>query len=118
MIAAQELIEEEPDTAPGSAPAPAMGDSHVTLTGPHVDRMQIVRLERRLLAAASRGSDPNVCVDFSNVTYFPTTGLGVLTRVQRLLRDRGGRLRIVGLDDNLRRMFAVTRLDSLFEFSE
>ena len=53
-------------------------------------------------------------VDFSNSPYIDSSGLGALVSLSRRLRDAGGDLRLVGLNDDLRSLFELTRLDQLF----
>lgn len=55
-----------------------------------------------------------VVVDFTGSPYIDSSGLGALVSLSRRLRDAGGDLRLVGLNDDLRSLFELTRLDQLF----
>ncbi len=55
-----------------------------------------------------------VVVDFTDASYIDSSGLGALVSLSRRLRDAGGDLRLVGLSDELRTLFELTRLDALF----
>lgn len=55
-----------------------------------------------------------VIVDFSASGYIDSSGLGALVSLSRRLRDSGGDLRLVGLNEDLRTLFELTRLDALF----
>ena len=55
-----------------------------------------------------------VVVDFTTSGYIDSSGLGALVSLSRRLRDAGGDLRLVGLNDDLRTLFELTRLDALF----
>ena len=55
-----------------------------------------------------------VVVDFSNSAYIDSSGLGALVSLGKRLRDAGGDLRLAGLNEDLRTLFELTRLDSLF----
>ncbi len=55
-----------------------------------------------------------VIVDFTRAGYIDSSGLGVLVSFSRRLRDSGGDLRLVGLSEDLRSLFELTRLDTLF----
>lgn len=55
-----------------------------------------------------------VVVDFADASYIDSSGLGALVSLSRRLRDAGGDLRLVGLSDELRTLFELTRLDALF----
>ncbi|AMW06733.1 hypothetical protein GEMMAAP_09790 [Gemmatimonas phototrophica] len=55
-----------------------------------------------------------VVVDFTTSGYIDSSGLGALVSLSRRLRDAGGDLRLVGLNEDLRTLFELTRLDALF----
>jgi anti-sigma B factor antagonist len=55
-----------------------------------------------------------VLVDFANAGYIDSSGLGALVSLSRRLREVGGDLRLIGLNDDLRALFELTRLDALF----
>lgn len=55
-----------------------------------------------------------VIADFTQSPYIDSSGLGALVSLSRRLRDVGGDLRLVGLNDDLRGLFELTRLDQLF----
>jgi len=55
-----------------------------------------------------------VVADFSTAGYIDSSGLGALVSLSRRLRETGGDLRLVGLNDDLRSLFELTRLDALF----
>lgn len=55
-----------------------------------------------------------VLVDFTNATYIDSSGLGALVSLGKRVRDMGGDLRLVGLNDDMRSLFELTRLDALF----
>ena len=55
-----------------------------------------------------------VVVDFTNSGYIDSSGLGALVSLSRRLRESGGDLRLVGLNEDLRTLFELTRLDALF----
>jgi anti-sigma B factor antagonist len=55
-----------------------------------------------------------VVVDFTTSGYIDSSGLGALVSLSRRLRESGGDLRLVGLNEDLRTLFELTRLDALF----
>lgn len=57
-------------------------------------------------------------VDFTAARYIDSAGLGELVSVARTVREKGGELRICGLGEDLRTLFELTRLDSLFEIAD
>jgi anti-anti-sigma factor len=54
-------------------------------------------------------------LDLSHVTFIDSTGLGVLISLMRHLKENGGELRLVALQDEVRAIFEITRLFRVFE---
>ena len=58
----------------------------------------------------------HVILDFAEVTYCDSSGLAALVSGLKTAREQGGSLKLVGLSEEAKRMFELTRLASLFEF--
>lgn len=56
----------------------------------------------------------SIVVDFSKSAYIDSSGLGALVSLGKRIREGGGDLRLAGLNDDLRTLFELTRLDALF----
>jgi anti-sigma B factor antagonist len=56
-----------------------------------------------------------VLIDFSSTGYIDSSGLGALVSLSKRIREQGGALRLAGLNDDLRTLFELTRLDTLFQ---
>lgn len=52
--------------------------------------------------------------DFADVNHLDGAGLGLLVSLSRLAREHATELRLVHLNDDLRMLFTLTKLDSLF----
>ncbi len=74
-------------------------------------------LKQKIMDAVEAG-DRKVLVDFSNTGYIDSSGLGVLVSLAKKLREMGGELRLAGLNPDLRTLFELTKLDTLFEITE
>lgn len=55
-----------------------------------------------------------VLVDLNEAAYVDSSGLGALVSLNRRLHDGGGELRLIGLNEDLKSLFELTRLDTLF----
>ena len=55
-----------------------------------------------------------IVVDFANTAYIDSSGLGALVSLGKRIRESGGELRLAALNDDLRTLFELTRLDTLF----
>jgi anti-sigma B factor antagonist len=56
-------------------------------------------------------------IDFSNTGYIDSSGLGVLVSLSKKIREQGGELRLASLNDDLRTLFELTKLDTLFHIA-
>lgn len=54
-------------------------------------------------------------VDFQELKYISSGGLGLLFAVQRRLADRGHGLKLINLSPHLREIFAIAEFDRIFE---
>lgn len=52
--------------------------------------------------------------DFARAAYIDGAGLGVLVSISRLAREHAAEVRLAGLNDDLRMLFTLTKLDTLF----
>jgi anti-sigma B factor antagonist len=59
----------------------------------------------------------DVVVDFGNVDFIDSAGIGTLISLSKIMRDSGGNLRLRNLGDNIRRVLAMARLDTFFAVS-
>ena len=63
------------------------------------------------------GGDRKFVIDFSNTGYIDSSGLGVLVSLSKKIREQGGELRLSSLNEDLRTLFELTKLDTLFRIA-
>ena len=73
--------------------------------------------KQKILDALEAG-ERRFLVDFTNTGYIDSSGLGVLVSLSKKIRDEGGELRLAGLNEDLRTLFELTKLDTLFAISD
>ncbi len=73
---------------------------------------------KELIQGALAAGDRRFVLDFSHTGYIDSSGLGALVTVARQVRELGGELRLAGLNDDLRSLFELTKLDSLFSIAD
>ncbi|MGH7476522.1 MAG: STAS domain-containing protein [Longimicrobiales bacterium] len=56
-------------------------------------------------------------IDFENTGYIDSSGLGVLVSLSKKIREQGGDLRLANLNEDLRTLFELTKLDTLFHIA-
>ena len=54
-------------------------------------------------------------IDFSDLIYISSSGLGLLLQTQKRLEASGQGLTLTGMSDHVRELFAITRFDTIFE---
>src|ERR687889_1755532 len=71
-----------------------------------------------LIQAALEKGERRLLIDFSRTGYIDSSGLGALVSISKRVRESGGELRLSGLNDDLRSLFELTKLDTLFAITE
>ena len=81
-----------------------------------------IRDEREILKALEslgRYIESRTCLkvllDLANIEYLSSAGLGHLVGLLKKCRTRGGNLKLSGLNEAIRELFEVMRLDKIFE---
>ena len=105
-------------------------DNPVTIEktgGAIVARPQVKMLDQNALRALDLAVDqasesepraPLVILDLSRVAILPSLALGVLMRIASTCARRQQRLKFVGVQPQIRKVFALTRLDEVFQFAD
>lgn len=73
-------------------------------------------LKQKVLDEIERG-ERKFLVDFSQTGYIDSSGLGVLVSLSKKIREAGGELRLANLNDDLKTLFELTKLDTLFHIA-
>jgi anti-sigma B factor antagonist len=74
-------------------------------------------LKTRVLQELEAGAR-KFLVDFSSTAYIDSSGLGVLVSLSKKIREHGGEFRLSSLNPDLRTLFELTKLDSLFRIHD
>ncbi len=72
-------------------------------------------LKQLMLDELARG-ERQFRVDFARTRYIDSSGLGVLVAMAKKVQQERGTLRLHNLDEDLRTLFELTKLDTLFQF--
>ena len=82
-----------------------------------VDGQLTVGNRQELKATVQAGLDAGArkfLLDCSPTGYIDSSGLGALVTIAKRVREAGGQIRLAGLNDDLRSLFGLTKLDTLF----
>jgi len=106
-----------------------MGGGHMSVHSRREGETVIVSVEGQLIAgnrqqlrdAVLSGIDSggrSVIIDFAETGYIDSAGLGALVSLSKRVREAAGSLRLTNLNEDLRTLFELTRLDTLFAFED
>ena len=92
------------------------GVAVMSVTG-SVDLTTAPELRERLLALIAEG---HTCIvaDLSQTDFLDSTGLGALVGALKRLRSKDGEIRLVCAEGQVRKVFAITRLDQVFSMHQ
>jgi len=74
-------------------------------------------LKQKVLDEIERG-ERKFLVDFNQTGYIDSSGLGVLVSLSKKIREHGGELRLTNLNEDLKTLFELTKLDTLFQIAD
>jgi len=73
---------------------------------------------KQLVLDSLEAGDRKFLIDFTKTGYIDSSGLGVLVSLSKKIRDEGGDLRLAGLNEDLKTLFELTKLDTLFAITD
>jgi len=86
------------------------------------DESEVIHLKGMFVAGKSQvaeellnGISENTTLDFKELKYISSSGLGILIKVQRRLDATGDKIKIINSSDHIRELFTVTRFDLIFD---
>lgn len=74
-------------------------------------------LKQRVLDELEKG-ERRFLIDFAQTGYIDSSGLGVLVSLSKKIREQGGELRLANLNEDLKTLFELTKLDTLFQIAD
>jgi len=82
-----------------------------------LDMTEVERINQVLTDMVDNQNRTRLVLDFHNVTSLASSMLGVLLTIKSKLDAVGGRMVLCALDRDIRRLFDMTSIDKLFEFT-
>jgi len=80
-----------------------------------LDAMIIERMSSSLKELVDGQEGGRFIFDFSLVTYMSSSALGMLIGIQRRVAQKGARLKLTGIQDEIMEVFRITQLDTVFD---
>lgn len=73
---------------------------------------------KQLVSDALDQGERKFVLDFEKTAYIDSSGLGALVSINKKVREAGGELRLSALNEDLRSLFELTKLDTLFVIAD
>ncbi len=73
---------------------------------------------KQLIHEGLEAGERKFVIDCTHTGYIDSSGLGALVTISKKVRESGGDMRLAGLNDDLRSLFELTKLDTLFQISD
>lgn len=74
-------------------------------------------LKQKVTEALESG-ERKFLIDFSAAGYIDSSGLGVLVSLSKKIQELNGEFKLAGLNEDLKTLFELTKLDTLFSISD
>lgn len=91
------------------------GEMKVYISG-EVDIYTSRMLKEKLGSLAENGQS-DLTLECSELNYIDSAGLGILVGILKKIKQQGREIHIVGLKDNIKKLFTITGLDKLFSIA-
>jgi len=75
----------------------------------------IQQIGDEIIAIIEQAAVPKVLVNFEAVEHLSSAALGMLITINNKVRQRGGQLRLCGINDQIYEIFTMTKLNKLFQ---
>jgi anti-sigma B factor antagonist len=100
-------------------------DASPPASKPHRDRPNVLPLKGEIdlhvspivtasLTAMIEKNPERLVIDLSDVTYIDSAGLAALIQAMQKVEDYGGKFLLAGLQETVRSIFEISRLDQVF----
>ncbi len=83
-----------------------------------LDESNIQEMGQELFALVEEENRKNLLLDFTNVEFLSSAALGKLITLDKKVKLHGGRLKLSGIRPQIYEVFAITKLNKLFDIKD
>jgi len=83
-----------------------------------LDEANIQQIGDEINSLIANGEAEKLVISFSNVDHLSSAALGTLITIHNKLKSREGALRLTNIDPQIYEVFAITKLNKLFDIRE
>jgi len=80
-----------------------------------LDFASVARMEESVSQVLTAYQPPNLVIDLTASPMIDSAGLGVLVKTFKSVQERGGTMKIAGVNEKVAKLLGVTHLTGLFE---
>ena len=82
-----------------------------------INEQYVMELEKEIMTMVKQARRENMVLDFCNVKLMTSAFLGLLVKINKLIRERGGYLKLRNIDPSIHKIFKITGLTKVFDIS-
>ncbi|QQK75216.1 STAS domain-containing protein [Salicibibacter cibarius] len=94
-----------------------LGNETKMFVSGEIDAYTAPQLKEALMPLVEK-QEPAVTVDLRGVDYIDSTGLGIFVGALKSTDQNNGTLRLVSLNERVKRLFSITGLDEVIDIEE
>ena len=83
-----------------------------------IDEANIHQLGQELYSLVEQEKKRDVLLNFSAVEFLSSAALGKLINLEKKVKDRGGRLKLSNIRPEIFEVFAITKLNRIFDIKD
>jgi len=83
-----------------------------------LDELSINEILNELVALVESQPEIKLLLNFDNVDHLSSAALGMLITLNKRVADAGGKLRLANISPQIYEVFAITRLNKLFDIHD
>lgn len=80
-----------------------------------LDEVSISQIGERIQGLLAKSASPKLILDFARVGHMSSSALGMLITIHKRIREKNGQLRLSGINPPIYEVFAITRLNEIFQ---
>jgi anti-sigma B factor antagonist len=82
-----------------------------------LEEQHVKEIEEEIMSVVEEAKRENMMLDFSNVQFMTSAFLGLLVKIHKRIRERGGYLKLRHINPTIYKVFEITQLTKVFDIS-
>ncbi len=83
-----------------------------------LEEARIQEIAEQVGLLIDQSTSPKLLLDFTGVEHLSSAALGALININNRIRKKGGQLRLAGIQPEIYEVFAITKLNKLFQIHD